>query len=265
MNRKIKQGVKLGLGITLVISMSLVTLAYAEENVPAATPYRPTVSNPADLSEPGWLEMEMGMQRIEGGGDRRRDSMPVLVKLAFTENWGILVGSELGIRRTDTSNEIFNGNGDTTFLVKHRISTATEGTAWGIEAGYKSPTAPDTIGSGKSDYIVNGIYSATVSDNAVDLNLSATKLGAVANGEGEIQYGGAASLAHNLNDKWGVFGELSGITRNATASQSQLMAGASYNWSKRVVLDAGASWGLTKASQDWSAFAGIAVLLGKLW
>jgi hypothetical protein len=265
MNRKLKQGVKLGLGSTLIISMSLLTLANAEESEPAATPYRPTVSNPADLSEPGWLELEMGVQRIQGGSDLRRDSVPVLAKLAFTENWGILVGSELGISRTDMNNEMFNGNGDTTFLVKHRIPTATEGTAWGIEAGYKSPTAPDTIGSGKSDYIVNGIFSTTISENVVDVNLSATRLGVVADGEGEIQYGWAASLAHNLNDQWGVFGELSGIARNATASQSQLMAGATYNRSKRVVLDAGAAWGLTKASQDWTAFAGVTVLMGKLW
>ena len=220
MHGKTKQGMKPWPWCTLLISMGLFTFANAADSEPSVTPYRPTVSNPADLSEPGWLELEMGVQRIEGGGDKRRDSMPLLAKLAFTENWGILVGSELGIRRTDTSNEIFTGNGDTTFLIKHRMPTATEGTAWGVEAGYKSATAPDTIGSGKSDYLVNGIYSTTISDNVLDLNLSASKLGAVADGEGEIQYGWAASVAHNLNDKWGVFGELSitSFERGVTAA-----------------------------------------------
>ena len=265
MHKIIKQAANPGSVGTLLFLTALATPLYAEETEPTVTPYRPTLSNPADLSEPGWLEMEMGVQRIQGGSDLRRDSVPILAKLAFSENWGILVGGELGISRTDMNNQIFSGNGDTTFLVKHRMPSATEGTAWGIEAGYKSPTAPDTLGSGKTDYIVNGIFSTVISENQLDLNFSATKLGVVADGEGEIQYGWAAALAHNLNDKWGVFGELSGVSRNATASQSQLMAGATYNWSKRVVFDAGASWGLTKTSQDWTAFAGLSVLLGKLW
>lgn len=254
-----------GAGVILAACMVMVTSANAEEHEPSVTPYRPTVSNPADLSEPGWLELEMGFQRITGGGDKQRDSIPLLAKLAFTENWGILVGSEAGVRRTDTSDELFSGNGDTTFLIKHRIPTASEGAAWGIEAGYKSPTAPDTIGSGKSDTIVNGIYSTDIAENHIDLNLGATHLGAVADGEGNTQYGWAASVSRNLNDKVGVFGELSGTSRSAAAPQAQLMAGATYNWSKRVVLDAGAAWGLNKASQDWTAFAGLSVLLGKLW
>ena len=37
------------------------------EGEPAATPYRPSVSTPATLSEPGWLEMELGVQRVQGG------------------------------------------------------------------------------------------------------------------------------------------------------------------------------------------------------
>lgn len=106
MHGKTKQGMKPWLWCTLLISMGLFTFANAADSEPSVTPYRPTVSNPADLSEPGWLELEMGAQRIEGGADHRRDSMPLLAKLAFTENWGILVGSELGIRRTDTSNQV---------------------------------------------------------------------------------------------------------------------------------------------------------------
>lgn len=265
MNRKIKQKVKLGRMSALLISMGLFSPAQGAESEPSATPYRPTISNPAALSEPGWLELEMGVQRIEGGSDRRRDSLPLLAKLAFTENWGILVGGEMGIRRTDMSNEIFSGNGDTTFLLKHRIPAAREGTAWGFEAGYKSPTAPDTLGSGKSDILFNGIFSSEISAHQLDLNLSATQLGAVADGESNMQYGWALSVARNLDEQWGVFGELSGFSRSAVAPQAQFMAGATYNLSKRVVLDAGASWGLNKATQDWTAFAGLSVLIGKLW
>jgi len=265
MNKQMNTGLVKKLGAGFLFFTVTLSIACAEELEPSATPYRPTITNPADLSAPGWLELEAGLQRIEGGSDKQRDSVPLLFKLAFSEDWGILVGGETGVRRTDLSNEVFSGNGDTTFLIKHRISAATEGTAWGVEAGYKAPTAPDTIGSGKSDAIVSAIYSTDIGRHHLDLNLSATQLGAYADGEGSIQYGWAAGVSHVLNDRFGAFAELSGVSRSAVATQAQMMAGASYNLSKRVVLDAGASWGLNKASQEWTVFAGVTTLLGRLW
>jgi hypothetical protein len=251
----------LSCGIALIAAMSVC----ADESDPTATPYRPTVSNPADLSEPGWLEVELGWQRIDGGSDKRRDSWPALAKLAFSENWGILLGGELNVQRTDMDGTLYKGGGDTTVLVKHRIPTSTEGTAWGIEAGYKFPTAKDSIGTGEGDYILNGIYSTDFSGNHLDLNLGPTRAGAIAPGEGRFQYNWASALSRNLNEQWGVFGELSGSYQADTPALSQFMTGVSYNFSKRIVFDAGATSGLAAASQDWSAFAGVTVLLQKLW
>lgn len=265
MHRNIKPGLWAGLCFGMIALHGAMPCAYAEQREVEATPYRPTVSNPADLPVPGWLEVEMGWQRINGGGDKRRDSVPALAKLAFSEDWGVLVGSELGVRRTDPDNNRSTGFGDTTLLLKHRIPSGSEGSAWGIEAGFKSPTAKDTIGSGKADYIVNGIYSSDFAKNHLDLNLNAAYIGAIAAGEGRAQYGWAAAISHSLDDQWGVFGELSGTTRRGTSSTAQFMAGASYNYSKRVVFDAGGAWGLNSASQDWTLFAGVTVLLGQLW
>jgi hypothetical protein len=262
---KIRQSIKYSsiLSFCMLIISSLA--AQAEDSTPTATPYRPTVSNPATLSEPGWLEMELGWQTTKGGGDKRRSSLPFLAKLAFTEDWGILVGNELAVRRTDFDDTKYEGIGDTTLIVKHRISTDTKGTDWGVEAGYKLPTAKDTIGSGKPDFILNGIYSSDFSDNHLDLNLGATRLGSIDEGDGRLQYNWGAAVSHNLNEKWGVFGELSGVYQHNTSAQSQLMTGASYNYSNRIVFDGGVTVGLAAASQDWSIFSGVTVLLGNLW
>jgi hypothetical protein len=249
----------------MMVLNGAVSFAYADEQEVEATPYRPTVSNPANLSAPGWLEMEMGGQRIKGGSDKRRDSFPVVAKVAFSEDWGVMLGGELGVRRTGTDNMVYQGGGDTTFTVKHRIPTATEGTAWGIEAGYKSPTAKDTIGSGKADYILNGIYSTDFSGNHLDLNLGVTRVGAITNGESSSQYNWASSLSRNLDEKWGIFGELSGSYQRGMPALAQFMTGATYNFSKRVVFDAGVTPGIAAASQNWSVFAGVTVLLSKLW
>jgi hypothetical protein len=87
---------------TLVTACLLAATIHAYADEIAATPYRPSVSNPAALSVPGWLELEFGTQQIKGGDDKQRDSFPVLAKLAFNENWGILLGGEMAIQRSDT-------------------------------------------------------------------------------------------------------------------------------------------------------------------
>jgi hypothetical protein len=256
----------LGAGLALALMSAAMTRAAADD-APAATPYRPTVSNPANLSEPGWLEVELGWQRVHGGSDKQRDSVPVLAKLAFTPDWGVLIGGDLDVRSSNNAGAVSKGVGDTTITLKHRIHTATEGTAFGIELGYKSPTAPNSSGSGsgKADYIFNGIYSTDFSGNHLDLNLGATRLGTADAGQSRTQHSWAASLSRELGDKWGVFSELSGTAQRGVSAQSQLLAGASYNVSKRVVLDAGMTSGLAATSQDWSVFFGVTILAGKLW
>ena len=250
----------------LATTLFIAPAAQAGEEEPGATPYRPSVSMPAALSAPGWLDMELGWQRTSGGGDKRRESFPVTAKLAFNPDWGIVVGSELQVRRTDQGDTVFTGGGDTTFLVKRRIATADEGTAWGIAAGFKSPTAKDTIGSGKSDAIITGIFSTDFAKKYhFDANLTLTRLGAWGAGEGNVQTGWAATVSRSLNDKWGVFAEPSGTSRSGTKSTGQLLFGASYNVSKRMVLDIAAAKGMNNATPDWQIMFGLTSLLGRLW
>ena len=64
----------------------------AAEDPPSVTPYRPSVSTPAALSAPGWMEVEAGVQINRGNAPARRDSLPYTLKLAFTPDWGIQIG-----------------------------------------------------------------------------------------------------------------------------------------------------------------------------
>lgn len=252
--------------VFLGLTLSHAAASFAADAEPAATPYRPSVSSPAALSEPGWLDVEFGWQCTGGGGDKTRESFPVTAKLAFNRDWGVVIGSELGVRRTDLSDAVFTGMGDTTFLLKHRIPTPDENIAWGLAAGFKSPTAKDTLGSGKTDAIITGIFSADFpANNHLDANLTATRVGAYASGEGRTQYGWAAALSHSLDEKWSVFGEPSGTYRRGTPSTSQLLLGASYSYSKRLVFDFAAARGLSSAAPDWQVMGGLTALLGRLW
>lgn len=234
-------------------------LPASADDAPAATPYRPTVSNPADLSAPGYFELETGGQWLRNANRTRRASLPYLVKYAFTENFGVLVGGEAWVSSNE-SGERIHGLGDTTLLAKLRFVAGAIG-AFGIEAGAKLATARTGLGSDKNDAIVNGIWSRDFGRHHVDANLNWTRLGLEAPGESRNQFGWALSWSHPLGESWNVAGELSGGTRRGTDDTTQFLVAASYSVSKRVVVDAGYAAGLNNVSPDGVVYAGLTVLL----
>ena len=71
--------------LPLLLLAFLPGTAWAANDAPSTTPYRPSVSTPAALSAPGWLEIEAGWQHDDSGG-ARRDSIPLTFKLAFDKD-----------------------------------------------------------------------------------------------------------------------------------------------------------------------------------
>jgi hypothetical protein len=126
----------------------------------SVTPYRPSVSTPAQLPAVGQLEYEAGFLGAKDG-DARRDSIPVLFKLAFSEQWGVLVGGDTYVSARDGSGARARGLGDTVVTLK-RAFVLDSGTAFGVELGAKAPTAKHSIGSGKADYTLNTIFSKDI-------------------------------------------------------------------------------------------------------
>ena len=253
---------------TLMTGVSMLTSAAtalaATDDAPSVTPYRPSVSTPAALSAPGWLEAEVGGQNTKGGDSSRQVSMPYTLKLAFTPDWGVRIGGNAFVRNTDSDGNRTTGFGDTALVLKRRFAI-NEGSAFGIEAGANMPTAKTGLSSGKTDYSLNGIYSADLGEFHTDLNLTVTRKGVADVDVGRYQKGWAASLSHGIGDDWGVVGEFSGVRQTGLANTAQFLLAGNYNASKSLVLDAGVSYGLSKASPDWSVFAGMTILLGKLF
>lgn len=241
--------------------LSCASWAWGEEA--SVTPYRPTVSNPAALSAPGWIEWEAGVVRQKGGDNASASALPYQLKFAFSEDFGVLLGANALVRQTAWDGSRLSGTGDTTVLLKNRWGWS-ESQALGLEYGFKAPTASAGLGSGKTDYVLNGIYSWTGAEDALDLNLNVTKLGHVQPGQGGQQWGWAASWCRQLDARWAFSAELSGTALRGTAPAQQGLLAASYALNKRVVLDAGVASGLHKSVQGWSMFAGVSVLLERL-
>lgn len=210
--------------LTLLLCSAIAPLASAGEQ-PAVTPYRPTVSNPAALSQPGWLELETDLSSSKATDNSSRGNLPYLLKFAFTDNMGVLLGGDAFIEQADLAGEPLRGAGDTLLLLKQRWPLSEENNAaLGVEYGFKSPTAKEGLGSGKTDYLVNGIYSAEFSGNTIDLNLNLSVLGDAQPGEEHQQWGWATTWSRQLNDIWGIAAELSGYMRQGTDASNRTLA-----------------------------------------
>lgn len=235
--------------------------AHAQEG-PAVTPYRPSVSTPAQLPAPGQLEFELGALSARGV-DPRSDSLPYLFKLAFDRDWGVLLGGEAWVRtRGEGANA--QGFGDTTITLK-RAFVVDDATAFGLELTAKAPTAKSTIGSGRTDWTVNAIYSRDFGDIHMDANLNSTRLGAPDPGAARMQTGASASFAMPLDERWSANWELSGTVNPGAPSTAQVLAAAVYMPNKRLALDLGFTRGLTPGTAHWSLFTGMVVPIAKLW
>lgn len=246
-----------------VLFCACTALADEGESEPVVTPYRPTVSNPADLSAPGWFELEMGGLHVHGADGMRTDTLPWLLKYAFSEDSGLLIGGNAFDRARAPGVATHSGVGDSLIEWKQRFGVR-EGIAFGVEAGVNIPTAPHALGIGKPAWVVNGIFSVDLGASHLDVNLGGTRSTAKQAGVSLWQSAWAAALSHPLGENFGVAIELSGTAQRGAGATHQLLGAINVNLSRRVVLDCGASWNLDRAAHDRGLFAGGTFLLGKL-
>jgi hypothetical protein len=226
------------------------------------TPYRPSVSSPAQLPAVGQLELELGGLRQRSDG-ATRDSLPVQLKLALSPEWGVLLGSEAQVALHDGAVSE-RGVGDTTLVLK-RAWAIDDSTGFGLEFGVKLATAKDTIGSGKTDTSLNAIYSKDLGPVHMDANLNATRLGAYEADSGRLQTGLSASFSMPLNDQWGLTAELSGTRRRGAESSRQMLGALSYSPSKHLTFDIGFSRAAKPSPGSTSVFMGVVFPLARLW
>lgn len=245
---------------TLLITTATATWSQDNNGV---TPYRPSISNPAELPRPGQLELEIGGLHMKDSS-AREDSLPYLFKLGFNKEWGILLGGDVHVWSRDESVTREHGVGDTTITLK-RAFVIREETAFGLELGAKMPTAKDAIGAGKAEYTLNGIYSQDFGQIKMDANLNATRIGLVKPGTARTQKGLSAAFSTELARDWSGVTEVSAIHRKGTPTESQFLVAVVYSPNKRYAIDIGLAKGLNHSSNDWSIFSGFVIPLAKLW
>ena len=237
----------------------------AADGGPQATPYRPSVSAPAQLSAPGWLEVEAGGLREHFIDGSKRDSVPVTLKVAFTPDWGVRVSTDPWAHLAGADNAQTSGGGDTALVLKRRFAVD-DASAFGLEGTLSLPTAKSGLGSGGTDFGLTGIYSADLPAGFhTDLNLAAARVQHVDPAASHVQWLWATSLSKALDERWGVTIEPSGTKQHGVESTAQLLGAVTFNASRRVVLDAGLARSLRHGDHQNSVFAGLTWLAARLW
>ncbi len=247
------------------------TAARADEARPDAVPYRPTVSTPAQLGAPGWLEAELGGLRAPdahpGADPRRRSSLVYALKLAWSEDWGVRLAGEGWVRQVDGDGVGRTGVGDTGIILKRRFALDDD-SALGLEVSGGFPTARGAIGSGSGqpDYSLNGIYSSDFArDWHTDLNLVATRRGAHDTGTGRWQSLAAWSVSRTLADRWTAEAEVSATRQRHVPGTSQGLVALACAVRHDVVLDVGIAHSMNRATPNWQVFAGATVVVARLF
>lgn len=250
----------------LLLSSAIGGTARGAEDEPgdAIVPYRPTVSNSAQLPVPGQLELELGGLHNRSPGVRR-SSVPYLLKLAFDPAWGVLLGGEAHVWQRDDAGRA-QGAGSTELTLK-RAWTVDDATAFGAELTARLPTGRDRLGAGgKADYTLNTIVSRDLGTLHLDANLNATRIGSTDAGSGRSLVGASTSLALPISNHWGATAEWSGTHQGGHGGNgAQLLAALTWSPTKRLTFDIGMARAWRPAPGTTQVFAGVVLPVAKLW
>lgn len=243
-----------------VLSLVCSSVAWAESE-PTVTPYRPSVASSTVVSAAGYFEMEGGVQQVKNKDSSGQFNVPWLLKYGINDHFGVSVGGDAFLSVDDGAGTKINGVGNS--LVSARfLHPLNDAHSVGIEATVTIPTAKEPPGSGKSDYIINGLYGADMGDFHTDLNFSYIRLG-VDGGDGQNMNGWAAAVSHPVGENGGLTLEFSGVNYRATPDIAQFLVAYGYTVSRRLAVDIGAARGLNDNPFKGSVFTGLTFLFDR--
>jgi Putative MetA-pathway of phenol degradation len=247
----------------VVLSSLAVAGAAGAADVPIeVNPNRPTFATPAQTTQFGVAELEIGIQDTHHRDESRLVSTPFLVKFGVLSNVEIRVGGNGGLRQTDPTAPAVSGFGDLTVGGQWRyLRHGPLGFDQSVQATVKVPTASDAkgLGSGEADGTLMWILSRDLGAFHADINGLETWLGRPGGGH-ERQPAATVSITRTLKPRLSLTGEVYylGATTDTARIVSNLWAVA-FKVSPRLVLDAGADAGLSHGAQKVSLFTGLTV------
>jgi hypothetical protein len=232
-------------------------------------PARPTVSNPAEFQKPGVLQLEFGFNsNFKASGFSSAEDFPLGLRFAVSRR--VLLefdGDNPFIQTSDGSRA--TGAGDTQLGFQLVLQHEKEKRP-GFSLAYyvKLPTASSVkgLGSGRVDHNFIALLSKNIGKVTVDFNFSSLLAGRTSNNGHATSAQLALAASRVLTKRWGIQGEISGFGRNDEQPGALfLLAAATYQVNRRLVLDGGARTGLSHDAPAVGVFAGLTVGVADLY
>ena len=228
-------------------------------------PSRPGVANPAEIPEPGVLQLELGYDSNLRARDVRAEHT-MQVTLRYSAAKRLLLHLDFDAVRSETdeqTRERETGFGDTRVGFQFVALEEAEGRpALAFAYFAKLPTADESkgLGTGRFDHKLVGLLSKKVGETDVDFNAAYLIVGR--EGEPGWEHGGqgALSISRDFKNHYGLVAELSGQSLDDVQPRGLFALGAlRYKAGPRLAFDAGARFGLNPEAPRVGLFAGMTV------
>jgi hypothetical protein len=233
-------------------------------------PARPTVSNPAEFQRPGVLQLEYGFNtnRHAPGGASEEDT-PLALRFAVSRRLLLELDTDSPFSQSSGGARATTGPGDTQ-LGAQAVLRHEDARGPGVALAYyvKLPTASasEGLGTGRFDHFALALISKKLGETVFDFNAIYLLAGRTTERGRASSTQAALAASRNVTRRFGLQGELSGLTRNDAQPGALFALGVvTYQLNRRLVIDCGLRSGLTPEAPRVGAVAGLTVGLAQLY
>jgi hypothetical protein len=235
----------------------------------AANPNRPTVANPADITQYGVLELEYGWDRLWPAEGVRQTSVGGLLKFGLLCDLELRWTTNSFLSQTDSSgtHRSFGDNWLGPQIRFYRQTKRVPSLAAAYAVKIPSASTADGLGSGRVDHAFTLLVSKDIARFHFDFNVSQLLVGRPnASGFDNNQQMNLA-FSHVIHGGLQFTGEFYGDTRlnPATPGFASSLWALTYTVVPRLVLDAGFEAGLTSGGPHRHVFVGFTYSIANLY
>jgi Putative MetA-pathway of phenol degradation len=217
-----------------------------------ANPNRPTVADPADITQYGVLEVEYGYDHVMGPQQERENNLSGLFKFAATCNFEIRWDTDT-LQRQTVGGVTQTGFGDNALGFEyrfHRDSKHIPSLSIGYSLRFPSASVAKGLGTGKYDHEIRFYASKDILGTHFDFNTAYIFLGRQSSGGTDQFTQMNLAFSHPIYQKLQFTGEFYGNMRfnNGAPSFADGLWALTYAITPRLVVDSGIDHALSSGA-----------------
>jgi hypothetical protein len=235
----------------------------------AANPNRPTVANPADITQYGVLELEFGWDRLWPGQGVRQTSVGGLLKFGMLCDVELRWNTTSFLSQTDASgtHRTFGDNWLGPQIRFYRQTKRIPTIAFSYAIKIPSASTEDGLGSGRVDHAFTLLASKDIEKFHFDFNITQFLDGRPKASGFETNQQINLAFSHVIRGGLQLTGEFYGDTRlnRTTPGFASSLWALTYTVIPRLVIDGGFERGLTSGGPHRHAFVGATYSIANLY